>query len=256
MKFASRGVLVVMVVAGVAASADAGRVYLSGNGGAEPWGVSNNVNAMDTAFGSGNWSRVDFSAGAGVLTNATDFLFIDGGDGTDGDFMSFLTANVSALESWVSNGGCLLMNAATWNYGSFALGFGATSNQAYDGGRSNGNAVNGAHPIFNGPNGASGTAFTGNYFAHNDITGGGFSSVMVDGLGRDILVERNWGAGYVMLGGLTTDNFHSGTDPAALRANMLDYVDSCPNVSVIPLPTGAGLAFAGMGILGFRRNRR
>jgi hypothetical protein len=248
------GAWILVAVAGLTAHAEAGRVYLSGNGGVEPWGSTNNTTAMNTAFGAGNWSRMDFGTAVAGGLFSNEFIFIDGGDGVDAQFVGFLNANRTALENWVAGGGKLVMNAATWFQPTINLGFGATSTQAFDNGRSTGTAVNAAHPIFNGPNGVTGTSFSGYYFAHNDITGPGFTAVMRDGFDRDILVERTWGSGLVMLGGLTTPNHHGpGAAALALRANMLDYVDGFQTLVLIPLPTGAAMGMAGMGLLAIRR---
>lgn len=242
--------MIAMVLLAGTATCNAGIVYVSGNGGVEPWGTGTIVNSMNTAFGNGNWTRMNFSDGASVLSG-TDCLFIDGGDGIDNEFFGWLSGNQAALENWVAAGGSLFMNAAVWDMNPFSVGFGGmTSNYSYDGSAS---AVNGAHPIFNGPNGSTPLNFTGTAFSHNYFTGPGFSSVMVNGNGDSILIERTWGAGFVMLGGLTSPNFQSlGGD--ILRANINDYVCD-QHLHVVPLPTGVGMAGLGLGLLAARRRR-
>jgi hypothetical protein len=238
-------------------SANAAVGYISGQFG-EPWGVNNNIVAMDAAFGSGNWNHLNFAnaIGNGALTPAYDYLYLDGGDGTDTQFVNFVTANQTALEDWVADGGCLFLNAGTWGYPNpVSLGFGVTLNEAFDGGRNTASAVNAAHPIFNGPYTPTGLAWTGTYFSHNDVTGAGLTPLIIDGFGRTILAEKDWGLGHAMFGGLTTDNFHSPSLEAAnLKANILAYGADC----AIPEPaTGVLLALGIVAAVGLcRRNGR
>ncbi len=234
---------------------EAGITYVTGP---DPWGSTSNDSAMNTAFGSGNWTKDSFSSavGNGLFTPGNNsFIFIDGGDGTDSNFVNFLVGNVAALQNWVAAGGSLLMTAATWNYSSFNIGFNATSNAAYDNGRYSASATDPLHPLFDA---TTGTTWSGNYFSHNDITGLGLTSLIKDGFGRDILVDRTWGAGYVMLGGLTTTNWHSPpTEAFNLRVNMLEYAAarSAGIPEPISLAVWSGLSLSGIGLAALRRRK-
>ena len=224
--------------------------YMTGAG--EPWGSSSNIAAMNTAFGLGNWDHHQ-GFNAAVLSAGYEFIFIDGGDGNDAAFMAFMNANVAAVEGFVAGGGAALINAARWTGGAQNIGFGVTlNNDLYEPGASGtGQAVNPLHPIFLGPNGASGTNFTGTFFSHDYLTGT-FNSLMIGDIGQTILADKTFGLGYVMLGGLTTPNFH-GPQPQAdiLRANMLDYAAAQANV-----PEPASLFLLATGVAGMVVRRR
>ena len=89
-----------------------------------------------------------------------------------------------------------------------------------------GNAVDPSHAIFAGPFAPVGTSFTGTSFSHDIITGTGYSAIM-SGTAGTALAEMTYGAGRVVFGGLTTDNFRD-PDPQAqnLTRNIIAYADS------------------------------
>ena len=134
-------------------------------------GLAADQAAMNAAFGTNGWNEFTFSnAAASVFVPAAyKFLFFDGGDQCGNDIANFLSANKSSLQSFVSNGGSLFIDAAQ-NTGpsTIATGFGPTLEYgAYY--SSFGYAVNSSNVIFNSPNSAGGE-WSGNYF--NGFTGG------------------------------------------------------------------------------------
>lgn len=91
------------------------KVYLRSTIGA-PWGSSSNEEAMDTVFGAGNWQDLRYeTVNVGtLLSSSTCFIFMEGGANNDVPLDNFLTANMTAIENWVSTGGSLFLNSAGW----------------------------------------------------------------------------------------------------------------------------------------------
>ncbi len=214
-----------------------GAVYIGSNGG-NPWGSTSNQTAMNTVFGGGGWVQQYYETLNPATTfSATNcFIFMEGGDFTTTAMQNFLTANIATIQNWVSIGGRLIINAAPNVGGNVNYGFGGVTLN-YNGGTTlewNGNASAGqaGHPIFNGPNMPCGTAFTGNYFAHAWISGGGTTALIEDAPGPS-LTEKVWGAGRVLFGGMTTSNWHlPAPNSDNLIANIVKYQQSC----ITPLP--------------------
>jgi hypothetical protein len=222
-----------------------GAVYIGSNLG-DPWGSTSNQTAMNSAFGAGSWTQAFFETAnpATLFTVSNCFIFMEGGDFTADEMNTFLTANMTAIQNWVSLGGRLIINAAPNEGGNINYGFGGVTLN-YNGGTSlepNGNASAGqtGHPIFNGPFLPVGTSFTGNYFAHAFITGGGTTALIDDTPGPS-LTQKIWGSGRVLFGGMTTSNWHTPVPNSDnLMANIIKYQASC----IIPLPVEL-LSFTG-----------
>ena len=103
------------------------------------------------------------------------------------------------------------------------------------------------HPIFTGPYGNTGYQFTGNFFSHATFYGAGVTGLITsDERSEMVLAEMNYGAGYVMFGGMTTVNYQSPYS-LELRENILSYVYSH---DLNPVPEPAAMLIFGVGIIG------
>lgn len=235
------------------APAEAGTIAYVTTG--DPWGVTDNQTALDAAFGAGNWSQFDYSnaISSGVFSGTYDFVWLEGGDGVGPSFTTFVSGNIPLLESWVAAGGSLAINAARWEGGSDSIGFGLTLNWAgtghdYDG-MSTAAVVAPLNPIFNG---VSANSFTGNFFAHDSISGSGFTTLMTNGIGETILAEKTWGSGYLLVSGLTSPGFQQpSTDASQLRQNMFTVGAEHGNASAVPEPGPIALLSIGLLAVGF-----
>mgnify|MGYP000874369630 CR=1 FL=1 len=242
--------LSVFLMLSVSSFSQNARWYISSNTG-QPWGSVSNTNGMNTVFGVGQWNAGFFQtipSMTAICQPTTCFIFIEGGDGTAALFNTFLQANLPTLQNWVANGGRLLINSApnvggniNYGFGGVTLNYSTTPGNTWN---NQGNAAPGmaGHPIFNGPYLPAGVTYTGNFFAHSHITGGGATAVIVGSLTnvplRPSLSELNWGAGLVMFGGMTTANWHSpAPNGQNLFNNILSYMYVC-----CPAPTITAVA--------------
>jgi len=200
-----------------------------------PWGSTTNQDAMNLAFGAGNWTEVFFETvnPAVLFASPTRFVFMEGSDTSANALNSFLIANLTTIENWVASGNHLLINAAPNEGGNINFGFGG-SILIYPSFSSNVNVVDTNHPAFLGPNLPVSAAMSGGSYGHASISGTGFTDVLVDGSNPAIfpLRQKDWGNGLVMMGGMTTTNWHS-PQPAAAnwRANLLVSLGAfvCPS---------------------------
>jgi hypothetical protein len=190
---------------------------------------------MNALFGVANWDDLAYETvnPAVLFSSSYDFIYMDGGADNDGPMNTFIAANQALMETWVNNGGRLYLNSGGWNT-SVNYGFGGvTANLGTH--SENASAVNGAHPIFNGPFLPVGTSFSGQSFAHDNITGGVTSPIMT-GEGGVILAEANWGSGLVLFGGITGP-FAWSPSPEGynLLRNILSYASGYdPTADVTP----------------------
>lgn len=242
-------VLLALASVGLAQAA-AVRAYLSASG--EPFNDFSNSDAMTAAFGT-DWDRLQY----GDAFSGYGMLYIDGGSETAAEMVSFLDSNRGALEAYVLGGGRLFINAATENQTLVDLVFGAKLNeQSIDSRGNTGMAVDGGSSLFAG----AGTAWGGYFFSHDDIQlADGYSSLIVDDLGRTVLAGGFFGSGYVMLGGQTNTSYHEGfdgSDPFQLRVNELLYADSVTAPVVGEVPEPGSLALVLVAGLALRLGRR
>ena len=201
----------------------------------EPWSTANNVTAMDSVFGVGNYNNATFTSAnpATIFVPSTQFVFLEGSDQNALALNTFVTTNITAIESWVNAGGRLFMNAApnlgtnmNWGFGGVVLD--------YSNAQSAVNAVVPAHPIFNGPFVPVVTAYTGGSYSHAHITGGATTALLAGG-GFNVLTEKVWGSGLVVFGGITSPNFHTPLVEAQnLWQNIIQY---CSGAAVAPTYT-------------------
>jgi hypothetical protein len=220
--------------------AGAAVIYMRSTTGA-PWGLNGNENVMNAVFGTGTWQdlRYETAAPATVFSPANSFVFLEGGDFNATELETFLNANTATIQTWVTNGGRLLINSAPNEDNGMNMGFGVTL--TYSDFSATGTAANPAHPIFLGPNTPVGTTWNGNWFSHAHVSGVGLLPVITDSTGDIILGEKTQGLGRVLFGGLTLP-FFSATPAQAgwtpqpqvnnLHKNMVAYL-------AVPEPSAA-----------------
>lgn len=212
-------------------------------GAAAPWGVTANEAAMDQVFGEGNWDDLRMADGGAPfsLDSGYRFIFLEGGDATANELNEYLQAYGAQIEAFVNAGGGLLLNAAPNQGGNIFFGFDGAELMVGEF-SSNVIAFDPDHPVFLGPDTPVATAYSGNFFGHA-ILANGLNPIIVGAEGDDqegeiVLGETTFGNGLVLLGGMTTHNFHSpGEEAANLRANIIAYAAEGAEVIVVqPLP--------------------
>lgn len=200
--------------------------YVRSNTGS-PWGSTSNETAMNAVFGAGVWTQEYFQTAnpATMFSAATCTIFMDGSDGGTTEFETFLVANMTTIENWVAAGGKLFLNAAPNEDNGLSYGFGGTTMNYPTGLTPTGNGIVPGHAIFNGPFLPVGLSWTGNYFAHGDITNAGTSLITDSGTGTIVCSEKFYGAGLVVFGTMTTANWHTpALEGQNLRQNILCYI--------------------------------
>ncbi len=204
----------------------------------EPWGSTSNTTAMNNAFGSGEWISEFFETCTpeDVFSVSTSMVFLEGSDGHANELNSFLTTNISLIEDWVDAGGVVLINAAPNEGGNINCGFdGTVINYSFF--SSTVNAVDGSHPVFLGPDLPTATTMSGSSYGHARVLGTGYSNILVNG-GSAVLCEKDWGSGLVVVGGMTTPNFHSPSPQGQnFRTNLMVYLDEYVESGVSCLTT-------------------
>jgi gliding motility-associated-like protein len=215
----------------------------------EPWGSPANAAAMDSAFGGGMWTPEFFETVdvASVFSPTTGFIFLDGSDDNADELNTFLIANLPAIEAWVFDGGRLLLNAAPNEGADINFGFGGTT-CTYPAFVNDVDVQDVAHPAYVGPDLPTTVSMSAFFYAHSQITGPGYTTILAEtGIpGNIVLCEKPWGVGTVMMGGMTTHNYHSPLAEATnWRANLFYYLyslgaeDACTvsqEVEVFALP--------------------
>ncbi|MEQ8262193.1 hypothetical protein [Pseudohaliea sp.] len=229
--------IVITLIACLASSLANGAAYI--RGASAPWGENTNETAMDTVFGAGGWDDLRMADGATPFTSgAHDFIFLEGGDSTANELSTYLTTYRTEIEAFVSSGGALLLNAAPNQGGNINYGFGGVT-LTYPAFTSDVVAASPGHPVFNGPFTPVVTSYSGSSFGHA-IVGNGLSPIIIGAPGdtnegETVLGERNFGSGLVLLGGMTTDNFHDPQPEAAnLRANIIAYTAAGGDLNLEP----------------------
>jgi hypothetical protein len=237
-------------VASWAAAPFCGYAYMSSSGG-EPWGMTSNIDAMNAAFGVGNWDRIDFGASFGDCA----FVYVDGGDQGAAEFRDFVTTRQAEIETYVDAGGRLFLNAATNGlFGqSYAVGFGTSTVEGGVGYTSTGTLTAAGVALLSGH--GAGTTWSGNAFAHNAISSA-LPVLLTGENGEAVVVAGDVGLGYVMIGGQTSTGWHggiSGSNPFQLRVNELTLA---AGVAAVPEPETYALLLAGLGAIVLLSRRR
>ena len=213
-----------------------------------PWGQVSNEAAMARVFGTNNWRDLRYETvnAASLFSAFTRFVFLEGSDDNASELATFLSANLTNIRTWVSNGGSLFVNSAPNEGNGMNMGFDVVLTYPSQSGM--GMAADLDHPIFGGPFTPVGQSWTGNYFGHSTVSGPGLERVITNSSGAVLLGEKVAGRGRVLFGGMTTDNFHSPQPQSAnLRANILAYLQSSAQLrlewSQIPSPQIMGVPF-------------
>lgn len=215
---------------------DAFYIYSNVYGGAEPWYVYSNSDAMDAVFGDDGWflEYVETLDPIEVFDENTCFVYLEGSDAQANELENFLSTNGSFVENWVASGGNLLLNSAPNEGDGMDFGFGGIELQyAYYSGSVT--ADDPSHPVFNGPWTPITTDFSGFSFGHATVTGGDINPIIVDSFdpSRYVLAEKGWGDGTVLVGGMTPPAFHSPfTEAQNLLQNVYEYIKLCAPVDV------------------------
>ncbi|HNQ69268.1 MAG TPA: hypothetical protein PKN32_12880, partial [Bacteroidales bacterium] len=216
-----------------AESQNGGRKYYINSSVGALWAAATNdpINAMNTVFGAGNWTHEYFESVniSELLSSNTSFIYLEGSYLSATELEAFLTANITDIENWVSNGGHLLLKSGPNEDNGMSFGFGGVAISSPNW-LSYGEAIVNNHQVFNSPYLPCGTYFTGNPFALGYITGPGLTSLMNGAYGRVFLAERNWGSGKVVFSGMTLP-YYWNPDPNSsnLLNNIINYLGSPKN---------------------------
>ena len=219
-------------------------IYAYNAVGAEPWTwapLPLNSEVMDSVFGleGTGWTRGYFETidPASVFNDSTCTVYLEGGDSHDLPLSNFLAANISMIESWVFNGGHLLICSAPNYFGPINCGFGGVQ-IIWPRYTWTASTVNPMHPIFQGPYDTFDNIFDGSYFAHAKLTGGTLIPLMVDTLDGDtVMAESTWGSGKLLFATITVPGWHQPPPEGFnLKANMLTYL-AC-DICSPEIPTG------------------
>jgi hypothetical protein len=182
---------------------------------------------MDQAFGVGEWDDLRYeTVNVDTLFSVYTFIFFEGSDYDADEMEAFITANHTRMESFVSGGRRVLINAAPNEGDGMSFGFGVTLQFEYY--TDSVEAVTSTHPIFAA---ADTTIFTGGSFGHATVTGTGLTAIIQEkgNPAKVVLATKAFGQGRALFGGMTTDNYHA-PQPAAheLRINILRYAAGRP----------------------------
>ena len=199
--------------------------YVRSEAGGAPWSQTTNEDAMDQAFGAGEWDDLRFeTADLDSLFSLYTFLFLEGSDDGADDMESFIAANQTALEAFVQGGGRVLINSAPNEGNGMSFGFDVDMVDVSNIGSVV--AANPAHAIF-----VDSTAFRGSSFAHAIVVGTNLTPILLKAGTADTLVlaTKTVGRGRALFGAMTTDNFHAPQPEAHdLRINILRYAAGVP----------------------------
>jgi hypothetical protein len=197
--------------------------YLSNT--SQPWGQNSNIMALNAVYGA-DWTQYFYNSAviAEIFVPGRTFVWLEGGNADTSLMLNVINSNTALIESWVSNGGILLISAATNQFSTpYSVGFGITSQQVYT---TKVVAADVNHPFF-----ANSTytpilapSYTGSYIAHNVHTGAGLTPILSSSEGTgDVFAEKPFGSGLVLFSGLTTPFFLTSSEwqPQPQMTNML-----------------------------------
>ncbi len=81
---------------------------------ARPWGSTSPEDAIEPAFGAGNWADLRFETVnvATLFGGAYSFVYLEGSDSTANTLETFLANNRTVIEAFVADGNSLFINSA------------------------------------------------------------------------------------------------------------------------------------------------
>lgn len=223
------------------ANAAGDKYYMHSLNVGHPWfgqGGNTNPDAMDAALGSGNWTQEFFESADPnqVFSSDTNFVFLDGSDAGTDELIDFLTPNSVIIEDWVQNGGSIIINAAP-NEGDAILNIGFDSTTLINFSFIDDvEVVDTSHPIFLGPNQPTSALMNATSYAHATVVGEGYTNLISDVNDSQsiILAEKSFGSGHIIVGGMTTVNFHNPSlESVNWRVNMLVYAEDLGQVGSV-----------------------
>jgi len=224
-----------------------------------PWGMNDDITAMNYVWGNGNWTAANYSTPAtNIFAPDVEFVMLQGSDMNGNALSDFLNANSAVIFSWINAGGHLFVNAANNDtVQTITLHFedenATITNFIYSG---QAHSLDPAHPIFNGPYLPVALNYTGNYCSHGTISGAGLTGLICGNLqSQIILAYRTIGCGTLMIGTLTEPTWwHPTTEARNLYYNIYKYsgiqVCSAPaNLTVSGITyTDANINWSGTGL--------
>jgi hypothetical protein len=224
--------IIIVVFANPIQAQDA--AYLTTSG--EPWGQTSNISAFNTTYGAEGtgWKKFIYSSATvnEVFTSNRKMVLIEGGESNTSIMINFLNSDWPSIESWISNGGLLIVNAATnQSLGKFEIGSSGIFSERILTTTMQANVDASAypepphvHPLFTIPDYPAFYAgdYSGSYIAHNIITGNYSRSIFTSSNGNT-LVEKTIGSGSLLVGGLTLPFFitHASWQPQPQMSNLL-----------------------------------
>lgn len=200
--------------------------------------------SMNEVFGQGNWDDLTYENlnPEVVFSEAYCIIYMEGSDLDAIELGTFLDNNRALIEDWVLNGGRLFINAAPNEGGNINYGFGGVilnynppQSYAFDA-----FAVDPNHPIIQGPSQPVGTSWVPGYVQLGLglvlTCPPGMNALIQDSRGRDILVEKAYGEGHVLFGGMVPSNgYFPRPQGQNLKWNILSYLKTMGNDVTITL---------------------
>jgi hypothetical protein len=218
--------------------------------------------AMNTIFGSGAWTDLRYeTAGTSFLDDA-NFVFLEGSSGSQTALQTFITGNQSTIESYVTNGGTLFINASPASV-DLNLGFGVTVLKASAPITCTPTCVIGDvnDPVFGGVAPADLT-FGGATLGEGHLeTSGSFTSILKDNIGQILLARMNIGSGFVIFGSFDFTDDTQDLEDGTIGSTQPSDPGTNPGAqdpSTTPVPEPGTLALFGVGLaaMGASRWRR
>ena len=197
-----------------------------------PWSVIGPYqDGMNQVFGTGSWDQLDIATETGAAFapgSPYKFIYLEGSDAAGPQLVTYLAAHITAIETWVNNGGRLYINAATQGP-NVSAPFGVLIEYGYS--ANTVNAVNASHPVFIGPYTPISTTYNGSSFAHNRIVGTGLTNILVNASDATMfcLSEAVHGSGLVVYGGTTYYGVTGTTEVHNFYMNLLYYAAGLGN---------------------------